>query len=145
MKRLGVIAFPTLAAALAIAATSLPASAADAPAPPNLSALPAPAASPRSAAAAVPATAASAAPLVETAEAAPRTPEPAVQRTVIEDKGMRIEELRVRGQLKKVTVDLKGHAPNYEILLGDGSHVIADDPGTSRGSAGKRVWNVLRF
>ena len=71
--------------------------------------------------------------------------EPVIKRSVIEDRGARIEELRVRGQLQKVTVAPKGDAPGYEILLGDSSRVFADDPGTSRGSAGKRVWNVLRF
>ena len=71
--------------------------------------------------------------------------EPAVRRTVIDDSRARIEELRVRGQLQKVTVSPKGRAPGYEIIIGDGAHAIGDDPGTSRGSAGKRVWNVLRF
>ena len=74
-----------------------------------------------------------------------RAGEPNVKRTVIDDSRARIEELRVRGQLQKVTVAPKGGAPGYEILLGDGAHPIGDDPGTSRGSAGKRVWNVLRF
>jgi len=74
-----------------------------------------------------------------------RAGEPNVKRTVIDDGRARIEELRVRGQLQKVTVAPKGGAPGYEILLGDGAHMVADDPGTSRGSAGKRVWNVLRF
>jgi hypothetical protein len=74
-----------------------------------------------------------------------RAGEPNVKRTIIDDGRARIEELRVRGQLQKVTVEPKGRAPGYEILLGDGTHVFADDPGTSRGSAGKRVWNVLRF
>lgn len=74
-----------------------------------------------------------------------RAGEPAVKRTVIDDGRARIEELRVRGQLQKVTVDPKGRVPGYEILLGDGAHAVGDDPGTSRGSAGKRVWNVLRF
>ena len=74
-----------------------------------------------------------------------RAGEPNVKRTVIDDGRARIEELRVRGQLQKVTVAPKGGAPGYEILLGDGAHPIGDDPGTSRGSAGKRVWNVLRF
>ena len=74
-----------------------------------------------------------------------RAGEPNVKRTIIDDGRARIEELRVRGQLQKVTVEPKGRAPGYEILLGDGAHVIADDPGTSRGSAGKRVWNVLKF
>ena len=72
-----------------------------------------------------------------------RAGEPNVKRTVIDDSRARIEELRVRGQLQKVTVAPKGGAPGYEILLGDGAHPIGDDPGTSRGSAGKRVWNVL--
>ena len=75
----------------------------------------------------------------------PRAGEPAIKRTVVEDRTARIEELRVRGQLQHVVVDPKGGVPGYEILLGDGSHAIGDDPGTSRGSAGKRVWNVLRF
>src|SRR3954452_21201950 len=74
-----------------------------------------------------------------------RAGEPNVRRTVIDDGRARIEELRVRGQLQKVTVAPKGGAPGYEILLGDGTHTMGDDPGTSRGSAGKRVWNVLRF
>jgi hypothetical protein len=74
-----------------------------------------------------------------------RAGEPNVRRTVIDDGRARIEELRVRGQLQKVTVAPKGNVPGYEILLGDGAHPIGDDPGTSRGSAGKRVWNVLRF
>ena len=74
-----------------------------------------------------------------------RAGEPNVKRTVIDDGRARIEELRVRGQLQKVTVAPKGGAPGYEILLGDGAHPIGDDPGTSRGSQGKRVWNVLKF
>jgi len=74
-----------------------------------------------------------------------RAGEPNVRRTVIDDGRARIEELRVRGQLQKVTVAPKGGAPGYEILLGDGTHTMGDDPGTSRGSAGKRVWNVLKF
>jgi hypothetical protein len=116
--------------------------------PPFARAADAPAATPRpavSAPAALPLEAA-ALPL-EIADPAPGkvVSEPAIKRTVIEDRSARIEELRVRGQLQKVTVSPKGGAPGYEVLLGDGAHVIGDDPGTSRGSAGKRVWNVLRF
>ncbi|HEY2558953.1 MAG TPA: hypothetical protein VGI48_04495 [Caldimonas sp.] len=84
--------------------------------------------------------------LLEEAEPArPKGGEPAIRRTVIEDRAARIEELRVRGTLQKVTVAPKGGAPGYEVLTGGGYHATADDPGTSRGSAGKRVWNVLRF
>ena len=71
--------------------------------------------------------------------------EPAVRHSVIEDDRARIEELRVRGQLQKVTVAPKGRVPGYEVLTGDGFHATAEDPGTSRGSTGKRVWKVLRF
>jgi len=74
-----------------------------------------------------------------------RAGEPNVKRTIIDDGRARIEELRVRGQLQKVTVAPKGNVPGYEILLGDGTHTMGDDPGTSRGSLGKRVWNVFRF
>jgi len=74
-----------------------------------------------------------------------RVGEPAVKRTVIEDKGATIEELRVRGNLQKVVVKPRGPAPAYEVLTSDGYHPTADDPGTSHGSAGKRVWSVLRF
>ena len=96
--------------------------------------------------AAPPAVAASAALLPdETAPVPVKGGEPAVQRTVIEDKTAKIEELRVRGNLQKVVVTPKGGAPGYEVLTSDHYHSTADDPGTSHGSAGKRVWSVLRF
>ncbi len=86
-------------------------------------------------------------PLVESADVnRPRAGEPAIQRTVIEDKLSKVEELRVRGQLQKVTVDNKGRAPNYEVLTHDGARDIADGGIVGLGgAAGKRVWNVLRF
>jgi hypothetical protein len=71
--------------------------------------------------------------------------EPAVKRTVIDDDLVHIEELRVRGQLQKVTVESKGRAPDYEILVGDGSRDLSTGANTSRGAAGKRVWNLFRF
>ena len=93
-----------------------------------------------------PAIAASAAPLADESAPMPtKGGEPAVKRTVIEDKGATIEELRVRGNLQKVVVKPRGPAPAYEVLTSDGYHPTADDPGTSHGSAGKRVWSVLRF
>ena len=51
----------------------------------------------------------------------------------------------MRGQLQKVTVDPKGRLPGYEILVGDGSRDLSFGANTSRGAAGKRVWNVLAF
>lgn len=71
--------------------------------------------------------------------------EPRAQRTVVEDSRARIEELRVRGQLQKVTVTPKARAPAYEILVGDGGRDLIDGPSPARGAVGKRVWNVLQF
>ena len=71
--------------------------------------------------------------------------EPVIKRTVIEDKSAHIEELRVRGQLQKVTVDPKGSAPGYEIIVGGGEHDFSEGRNPTRGSVGQRVWNVFRF
>ena len=72
--------------------------------------------------------------------------EPNVKRTVIEDDGARIEELKVRGHTQRITVSPKvGPRRGYEIITGDGSRDLSDGAVTSRGAAGKRVWNVLSF
>ena len=72
--------------------------------------------------------------------------EPKVQRTVIEDDGARIEELRVRGHTQSIVVAPKrGGAAPYEIITGDGSRDLGAGANTSRGAAGQRVWNVLKF
>ena len=72
--------------------------------------------------------------------------EPNVKRTVIEDDGARIDELKVRGHTQRITVTPKvGPKRGYEIITGDGSRDLGDGANTSRGAAGKRVWNVLSF
>lgn len=86
--------------------------------------------------------------LAQTTPPAPQPPaeeesllpgEPRVEHIVIEDKGSRIEETRVRGQVRRITVTPKvGSKLSYEIVPAEGG-------GDSRGSAGKRVWNVLQF
>jgi hypothetical protein len=77
---------------------------------------------------------------------APATAEPRVQHIVHEDEGSRIEELRVRGATQRISVQPKvGTAKGYEILVGDGSRDLGEGVNTSRGAAGKRVWNVLSF
>ena len=68
--------------------------------------------------------------------------EPAVQRTVVEDDGVRIEETRVRGQLQRVVVRSKvAGARPYEIVTGD----PARDPAQERRAAGQRVWHIFSF
>ncbi len=72
-------------------------------------------------------------------------PEPKVERTVIQDEGARIEELRVRGQVQRVIVKPK-NAAEYEIVAPSGGR----DPSQNRanqqpGAGGQRVWNLLKF
>ena len=90
-----------------------------------------------------PAAASAASRPAETAE--PQGKEPLIKRTVIEDRTAHIEELRVRGQLQKVTVDPKGSAPGYEIIVGGGEHEFTEGKNPTRGAVGQRVWNLFRF
>ena len=72
--------------------------------------------------------------------------EPAVRHTVIEDEGSKIDELKVRGQTRRITVTPKvGPKKSYEILTGDASQDTTSGTGGARSAVGKRVWNVLAF
>jgi hypothetical protein len=78
--------------------------------------------------------------------AAPPTGEPAVRRSVVEDSGARIEELRVRGQVQRISVTTKlGGTGHYEIIPADGARDMSDGASSTRGAAGKRVWNLMSF
>jgi hypothetical protein len=83
--------------------------------------------------------------LAQEASPAARAGEPTVQRTVIEDRDTRIEELRVRGQLRRIVVTPKGRGRPYEIVTPEGARDTSVDANNLRGAAGKRVWNVLSF
>ena len=75
---------------------------------------------------------------------APKFPEPKVQRTVIEDDGARIEELRVRGQAVSITVHPKrGKAPDYQVVPANAGREPSSV--TRGGLEGQRVWSVLSF
>jgi hypothetical protein len=71
-------------------------------------------------------------------------PEPKVQRTVIEDDSVRIEELRVRGLSTSLVVKPK-HAAQYEVVPVPGGRDPSQGRIGSQGAAGQRVWNVLKF
>lgn len=76
------------------------------------------------------------------AESAPRrTPEPQVLEQVTEDDNIRVEELRVRGQTKRLVVKpkIKG-LDGYEIAAPEPGRAPADDP-----KAGQRVWWSFKF
>ena len=80
-----------------------------------------------------------------TAAAQERAPtEPQVQRTVIEDDSVRIEELRVRGLDTRLVVKPK-HAAEYEVLPTPGGRDPSQGRGASKGAAGQRVWNIFKF
>ena len=70
--------------------------------------------------------------------------EPKVQRTVIEDESVRIEELRVRGLSTSLVVKPK-HAAQYEVVPTPGGRDPSQGRIGSQGAAGQRVWNVLKF
>lgn len=78
-----------------------------------------------------------------TAPAAPAASAPAgVDKRVIEDGKVRIQETRVRGQTQSITVQSKlpGVAA-YEIILPP----LGKDPSQDRGAAGQRTWSLLNF
>ena len=80
------------------------------------------------------------------AQTAPAAGEPTVQRTVVEDEGSRIDELKVRGQTQRITVQPKvGTTKAYQIITSDGTRSLSDQHGAANGSTGKRVWQVLSF
>jgi hypothetical protein len=83
--------------------------------------------------------------LAQEASPGARDNEPKVQLTVIEDDGARIEELKVRGQTQRITVQPKGGMKAYEIIPADPGRDMSDSAGSQRGAAGKRVWRVLTF
>ena len=62
--------------------------------------------------------------------------------TVIEDDNARIEEVRSRGTVQRVTVQSKvpGVRP-YEIQLAPPGR----DPSQERGNAGQRAWSIFNF
>jgi hypothetical protein len=76
------------------------------------------------------------------AGASGRSAEPEVRRVVLEDDAVRIDELRVRGQVRRITVTPKtAGARPYDIVPADASR----DASQPHGLAGQRVWNVFSF
>jgi len=72
--------------------------------------------------------------------------EPRIERLVQEDRNARVDELRVRGEVKKVTVHSKiVPVPDYEILVGDASREPVAGPNGLHGVIGQRVWELIEF
>ena len=70
-------------------------------------------------------------------------PEPRIQRTVVEDDNVKIEELRVRGQLQRITVSPKASGVRpYEIAPPDSGR---DPSQQSKGISGRSLWQLFSF
>lgn len=69
-------------------------------------------------------------------------PEAKVQRIVVEDDRVRIDELRVRGQTRRIVVQPKlPGAPAYQI----GTNGDARDPSMDPRSEGRSLWQVFSW
>ena len=74
---------------------------------------------------------------------APKNADPAIQRTVVEDDHVRIEELRVRGQLQRITISPKASGVRpYEIAPPDSGR---DPSQQSKGISGHSLWQLFSF
>ena len=79
----------------------------------------------------------------QTDPASPQRKPPVERKTEVithEDKGSRIEELRVGGETKRIDVETKSGVPGYQIQPQD-----AGASTDGKGSAGKSSWRVLKF
>ncbi len=93
---------------------------------------------------------AAAAALAQNPAALPRdvTPPPAsgteqkIERIRHEDAGSRIDELRVGGETKQITVQPKGDAPAYQVAPESNNRNPAS---TDRERSGTSGWNILKY
>jgi len=68
--------------------------------------------------------------------------EPEIRRNVVEDDKVRIEELRVRGQVQRITVSPKASGVRpYEIVPQDPGR----DASQNKGLSGQRLWQFFSF
>ena len=81
----------------------------------------------------------------QTASAAPPSASASArpdQLTVIEDDGVRIEELRRQGQVVRVHVQSKvANSRGYDVVI----KPSAESASQQRGNAGRSAWNLLSF
>lgn len=79
------------------------------------------------------------------AASAARAAAPASGTRVLEDDRVRIEETRVRGQLRHVSVHSKLTGGSYEIIVGPGGRDPSQNAAQRADGAGQRAWSLLRF
>ena len=68
-----------------------------------------------------------------------------IERIRIEDKGNRIDELRVGGQTQTITVQPKADVPAYEVPTDDMTRRRPADSSRDNAGSRQRTWNVFNF
>jgi len=66
-----------------------------------------------------------------------------VERIHVEDSGNKVDELRVGGETKSITVQPKAPVPPYDVRPADVTRPM--QPDGRPGSAGQRTWKILSF
>ena len=79
------------------------------------------------------------------ATAAPAPVEPRVERLRFEDAGSRVDELRVGGETRSITVQPANGAPAWEVVPDNGLRTPPNPRDADRPTGGQRVWKVLAF
>ncbi|MFP5466093.1 MAG: hypothetical protein ACLGG8_00990 [Gammaproteobacteria bacterium] len=72
-------------------------------------------------------------------------PNERIERIIHEDAGSRIDELRVGGQTRNITVQPKNGAPSYEVAPARGGEDMSDANSGSSASTGRSRWRLLSF
>ncbi len=69
-----------------------------------------------------------------------------IERIHIEDSGSRIDELRVGGETRSITVAPKGNMPQYEVMPASANRTpSAGERSINSASGGIRVWKIFGF
>ncbi|HAJ12445.1 MAG: hypothetical protein WCZ20_11190 [Hydrogenophaga sp.] len=75
----------------------------------------------------------------------PRGANEKIERIQHEDAGTRIDELRVGGQTRSITVQPKGGAPRYEVAPARGGDDLSESGSGTSGTTGRSRWRLLNF
>lgn len=79
-------------------------------------------------------------------EQAPTQREQRTEHIQVEDAGSRVNELRVGGQTRNISVQPKtGNMPSYEVQSPDGTGNRTGSQNGAETNTAPRVWNVLKF
>jgi hypothetical protein len=79
----------------------------------------------------------------ESAQSPDSRPEPRIEKIIHEDAGSRIDELRVAGETKSITVTPKGGMPAYDVGITNNNRPSGS--AEREMSNGPRGWKILGF